>query len=118
MDTPYVFLCDMDFLPSKNMAALLATHLDLLKATEEEEEELERQDDDEPDNTFGKEQVDEVDGKKDAPTPEEHHMEEHSHTDGGNTATLHGTEATLQETAHAMTTEEVTLIILKSKTST
>ena len=39
MDTPYVFLCDMDFLPSKDMAALLATHLDLLKATEEEEEE-------------------------------------------------------------------------------
>ena len=39
MDTPYVFLCDIDFLPSKDMAALLATQLDLLKATEEEEEE-------------------------------------------------------------------------------
>jgi Glycosyl-transferase for dystroglycan len=31
VDTPYVFLCDMDFLPSKDMASLLAKQLDLLK---------------------------------------------------------------------------------------
>jgi hypothetical protein len=35
VDTPYVFLCDMDFLPSKDMAALLTKQLDLLKEEEE-----------------------------------------------------------------------------------
>lgn len=34
VDTPYVFLCDMDFLPSKDMAASLDNHVDLLVGEE------------------------------------------------------------------------------------
>ena len=60
---------------------------------EEEEEEQEQQDDDELGNNFGKEQVDEVNGRNDAPTSEKHHMEEYSNTDEGNAATLRDTEA-------------------------
>jgi hypothetical protein len=30
VDTPYVFLCDMDFLPSRDLEHQLAKHLELL----------------------------------------------------------------------------------------